>query len=72
MRIPVTNELEMLREPRLFQHIVSVAADGEDSSRFHVVVVIQSPTALESRDGPLVDDGLAVILAVRLEAVQLK
>mmetsp|Transcript_24824 Transcript_24824/g.52907 ORF Transcript_24824/g.52907 Transcript_24824/m.52907 type:complete len:409 (-) Transcript_24824:43-1269(-) len=67
MSAKIPDEIEVLLKPRLLQHVVSVPAHREDLPLLHVVVVVERPPALEPGDRPLVNHGLAVVLAVRLQ-----
>ena len=71
MLAEIPDEFKMFLEPRLLEHIVRVAANGEYLSSLHVVVIVQGPPGLKPRDGALVNDGLPVILAKGFEGIQL-
>ncbi len=72
MRAPIPDEVEMSLESRLLQHIERIPAHWKDFPLLHIMMIVQRPTAFESRYGSLVYHGLSIVFAVRLQAIQSK
>lgn len=70
--LPVPDLVEMTREPSPHEHVQRVSAHGEHSARVHDVVIVEGERLGRGVHRPLVDHGLAVVLAVPLELRQLE
>ena len=68
----IADEVEMRGEARVGQHLPGVAADREHLAALDGVVLVEHEHVLGMRDAALVDDGLAVVLAQRLEIIELE
>mmetsp|Transcript_3655 Transcript_3655/g.8101 ORF Transcript_3655/g.8101 Transcript_3655/m.8101 type:complete len:301 (+) Transcript_3655:289-1191(+) len=62
----------MLCKPCLFQHVVRISTHGKNLPLLHVMMIIQSPSALKPGNGPLINHRLTVILAMGFQTIQLK
>mmetsp|Transcript_35443 Transcript_35443/g.85511 ORF Transcript_35443/g.85511 Transcript_35443/m.85511 type:complete len:380 (-) Transcript_35443:194-1333(-) len=72
MGTPVPNKIKVLLKPRFLQHIERISTNREDLALLHVMMIVQRPSALESRNGTLVNHRLSIILTVRLQTIQLE
>mmetsp|Transcript_4760 Transcript_4760/g.6217 ORF Transcript_4760/g.6217 Transcript_4760/m.6217 type:complete len:310 (-) Transcript_4760:201-1130(-) len=72
MRTPIPHEVKMFLKPCLLQHIVRIPTHRENLALLHVMVIIQSPSTLKARNGPLVNHRLSIIFTMRLQTIQLK
>ena len=72
VRIEIANELKVLLEPSLLQHVPRIATDGENLASLHVVMIIEAPATGMTGDGALVHHGLTVVLAGRFQIIKLE
>ena len=65
----IADEIEVRREAGVAQHAPGVAADREDPAGFDAVVCVEHEGVRLFGDAAAIDDGLAVVLAGRLQIV---
>ena len=69
MAAEVANEVKVLLEAALVEQAVSVATHRQSPARFEDMVVVQGEAIRVLRQRAAIDDGLAIVLAGLLQAV---
>lgn len=69
MAAEVANEVKVLLEAALVEQAIGVATHRQSPARFQDMVVVQGEAIGVLRQGAAIDDGLAIVLASLLQAV---